>query len=84
MSDNYVSARLWWDGRKGAAKWRGVRVVLTAAPDLGDGAVWTLDYAPELGCRQVQRRSVDRSEAMTDEDVRAADALLVQLTKGLS
>lgn len=80
MSHALYFTRLFWDGRRGVAKLHGRTVALTAAPALPGAAVELLDYAPEVCCREILRAGERRREMTTDE-IRGADALLVELTK---
>lgn len=78
MSDDLYFTRLRWSGsvRRGVAKLHGMRVELTTPPDLGTGAVAELDYAPEMGCREIRRTPVDRWEQMTTDEIGRADEML--------
>lgn len=80
MSHQLYFTRLFWDGRRGIAKLHGRMVALTAAPALPGAAVELIDYAPEVRCCEILRAGERRREMTTDE-IRGADALLVELTK---
>lgn len=66
--------------RGGVARKDGVEVRLTAAPDLGDGPVDRIDYAPGEIAAVMYPRGPWRD--MFDYEVVAAVALLDALTKG--
>ena len=53
MSIAYYLVRLWWDGRRGQARYYGAPVILTACPDIGF-RIDALDYAPAVDCKVVQ------------------------------
>lgn len=79
MSSDLYSTLLRWGGRGGVAKLHGKAVQLEQAPLPCGNRVHTVDYIPEIRLRQIQHRAVDRVTDMTDDEVRAADALLAQL-----
>ena len=76
MSDALYSTRLRWSGGRGAAMLHGRIVPLTAPPVLGGVAVHAVDYTPEIGCVEIQRRACDPRSDMTAAEVAEADALL--------
>ena len=77
MSDALYSTRLrWQEGRGGIAKLYGRSVRFDGPFDLGAGPVHMLDYVPELGMREIRRRSIDTLDVMSDAETAAADALL--------
>ncbi|MBK7024476.1 MAG: hypothetical protein IPH41_13560 [Sulfuritalea sp.] len=80
MNDSYYSTVLRWHGKSGVAKHHGMTITLPAAPDLGDGPVWMLEYRPETGIRRIQLRSIDPPRDMEPAEIVAADALLRRLT----
>ena len=80
MSHALYFTRLFWDGRRGVAKLHGRTVELHAAPAMPGTPVELIDYAPEVCCREILRAGERRREMTTDE-IRGADALLVELTK---
>ncbi len=80
MSHQLYFTRLFWDGRRGVAKLHGSTVELTAAPALPGPPLELIDYAPEVRCCEILRHGERRREMTTDE-IRGADALLVELTK---
>jgi hypothetical protein len=80
MSHALYSTRLYWAGtRGGIAKLHGVLVRLTIEPDLPGVRVVAIDYIPEIGMRSVMPYACAWRD-MTDDEARAADALLVLLT----
>lgn len=80
MNDSYYSTVLRWHGKSGVAKHHGMTITLPAAPDLGDGPVWFVDYRPECGFALVQPRSIDPVRDMLSSEKHAADALLRSIT----
>lgn len=71
--------RLYWDGRRGAARHGDDTRILAEAPVLpGAGEFEEIDYAPEVDVAQVREREGDWRE-MTAAEVAAADALLASL-----
>lgn len=82
MSDLLYSTRLRFCGRCGVAKLRGVSVPIFVAPDLGAGPVHAVDYVPEVRITEIMPRACDARRDMTPEEIEAADALLVELTRG--
>lgn len=82
MSDALHQTRLRWHGRSGAAKLHGVCVRLEYPPVLAGIVVHAIDYVPEYGIREIQRRACDHVEDMTPAEVAAADALLRKLCGG--
>lgn len=79
MSHALYSTRLYWAAtRGGIAKLHGVLVQLLAAPDLPGLRVVAIDYVPEIGMRTVMPYAHPWRD-MTDDEARAADALLVSL-----
>ena len=70
-----------WTGYSGIAKLHGIAVALTKAPNLGSGPVWTMDYRPDFGVRDVRPRSIDPPRDMEPQEIAAADNLLRELTK---
>jgi hypothetical protein len=83
VSDALYSTRLRWDGRHGIAKLHGATVLLHASVDLGQGAVYALDYVPEVHIAEIVPRACDRRRDMTPAEITAADALLVRLLQAL-
>lgn len=80
MSHALYSTRLFWSGSRGIAKLRGREVFLSDAPRLGGPLVLMVDYAPEVRCAEILRYGEARRE-MTADEIRAADHLLVEMTK---
>lgn len=80
MSHALYFTRLFWDGRRGVAKLHGRLVQLGAAPVLPGTAIELIDYAPEVCCCEILRAG-ERRRDMTTDEIRGADALLVELTK---
>ncbi|MBK6790811.1 MAG: hypothetical protein IPG77_25155 [Betaproteobacteria bacterium] len=80
MNDSYYSTVLRWHGKSGVAKHHGMTITLPAAPDLGDGPVWMLEYRPEIGVAQVQPRAIDPPRDMTRFEIAIADSMLRRLT----
>jgi hypothetical protein len=73
--------RLYWDGRRGAARHEDETRILAEAPVLaGAGEFEEIDYAPEVDVAQVREREGDWRE-MTAAEVAAADALLASLSE---
>lgn len=81
MSDALYSTRLRFQAGAGIAKLRGAFVRISRAPDLPGVRVVAIDYVPEIHLAMVQPYA-DAWRDMTADEVRAADALLVELTKG--
>lgn len=80
MSHALYSTRLFWSGRSGFAKLHGRMVQLSAAPVLAGPSILMIDYSPEVRCVEILRYGEARRE-MTRDEIRAADALLKQLTE---
>lgn len=80
MSHALYFTRLFWDGRRGIAKLHGNEVKLSAPPHLPGLEVDAVDYTPEVRVAMVMPRRCGWREMTTDE-IRGADALLVELTK---
>lgn len=81
MSFDLYSTGLRWASGRGMAKLHGRVAPLTEPPLLCGNRVHAVDYVPEIHLREIQHRAVDRVVDMTDDEVRAADALLAQLTQ---
>lgn len=81
MSDDLYLTILRWGGFSGVAKLHGISVPLDRAPNLGSGPVWTMDYRPDFGVRDVRPRSIDATRDMEPQEIAAADNLLKLLTK---
>lgn len=79
MSDALYPTRLRWSNGRGAAMLHGRIVPMTAPPVLGGQAVHAIDYTPEIGCVEIQRRACDPRGDMTAAEVAEADALLRRL-----
>lgn len=80
MTDELYYTRLRFSGKHGIAKMHGITVSLNAGPDLGEGAVWFVDYRPEIGFGRIQPRSIDPQRDMTTDEKHAADDLLRKIT----
>ena len=78
MSSALYATRLWWHGRRGAAKLWGREAPLTAPPAVLGNAVDGLDYVPEIALAQIQPRA-DRWRDTTPQEVAACDRLLREL-----
>ena len=81
MSDDRYYTRLRFSGRHGIAKGHGGRADLYIAPDLGDGPVQAMIYTPEIDEAQVWRNAEAAWDRMTQDEIRAADALIERLCK---
>ncbi len=80
MIADLLPTRLWFAAtRGGAARLDGVEVRLAEAPDLGAGPVDRLDYVPGEIAAVMYPRQPWRD--LTADEIRAAQALLEQLTK---
>lgn len=81
MSIALYRYRLYWDGRRGAARHGDDTRILVEAPVLpGSESLEEIDYAPEVDVAQVREREGDWRE-MTPGEVAAADALLATLSQ---
>ena len=78
MSDLLFSTRLRWDGRHGVAKLRGYSVDLHEAPQILGTPVAEIDYVPEIRAVSIMPKYAGWRE-MTTEEIKAADALLVEI-----
>ena len=81
MSSDLYSTRLLWSSGHGIAKLHGRVLPLQGPPVLCGNALHFVDYVPEIRLREVRHRAVDRITELTDDEVRAADALLSALHK---
>lgn len=79
MSDALYSTRLRWSHGRGVARLHGRSVELIEPPVLGGVAVHQVDYTPEVGCLEVQRRPCDPRAEMTAGEIVDADVLLRRL-----
>lgn len=82
MSDRLHFIRLRWHDGGGIARLHDVTVALDTPPDLGDGPVSELDFAPYLRCWQIRQHAHSEMAEMTRDQVRAARALVVRLCEG--
>ena len=80
MSLELYWTRLTWDGSRGVAKHAGRQVQLSEAPCICGAVVDGVDYAPEVHCYQILPTHGGWRE-MTVDEIRGADALLVDLTR---
>jgi hypothetical protein len=81
MSIALYRLRLYWDGRRGAARNGDDTRILVEPPLLpGAHALEEIDYAPEVDVAQVREREGDWRD-MTPEEVAGADALLASLNR---
>ena len=60
-----MSHLLAWYGNHGVAQRLGHTIKLRAAPDLGEGQVHELEYAPASGVRTVRPRAIDERRDLT-------------------
>jgi len=82
VSDALYSTRLRWHNGRGVARLHGRSISLDAAPDLGAGPVWEMDYTPEVACVEIRSRSCDSVREMTQQEIHAADRLLRRMFGG--
>lgn len=80
MSHDLYSTVLSLGATRGFAKMHGVMAPIGAPLDLLGWRVCEVDYIPEIGRRSI-RFAGERLRDMTDAEVRAADALLRELTQ---
>lgn len=84
MSLALYRTRLYWDGRRGAARSGDDTRILVERPLLRGAAnaaeLEEIDYAPEVDLMQVREHHGDWRQ-MTDDEVLAADALLSELSQ---
>lgn len=82
MSDALYSTRLRWCNGHGVARLHGRSVPLTEAPVLDGRPVHAVDYTPEVGCVEIQRRPCDPRGDMTAGEIADADRLLRRVVGG--
>jgi hypothetical protein len=84
MSIALYQLRLYWDGRRGAARNDNDTRILVECPAMAGAAnahlLEEIDYAPEVDVAQVRERQGDCRE-MTPDEVAAADTLLASLNE---
>ncbi|HEX6707486.1 MAG TPA: hypothetical protein VF169_22195 [Albitalea sp.] len=84
MSIALYQIRLYWDGRRGAARNGDDTHILVEAPHLpgtdSAGTLEEIDYAPEVDVAQVREREGDWRE-MTADEVAGAEVLLASLRR---
>jgi hypothetical protein len=84
MSIALYRLRLYWDGRRGAARNGDDTLILFETPRLPGAQradeLAEIDYAPEVDVAQVREREGDWRE-MTPDEVAAAEALLASLSR---
>jgi len=80
MSHALYSTVLMWSVTRGFAKLHGVMAAVGAPLDLLGRRVAEIDYIPEIG-RKTILFAGEALRDMSDAEVRAADALLLELTK---
>ena len=76
MSDDLYPTILRWAGYVGVAKLTGRRVELQQAPRLSGGVVWTIDYRPEIGVREIQMRATEPRRDMLPHEIEDAERYL--------
>lgn len=82
MSDALHFIRLRWHDGHGLAKLHDREVLLTEPPDLGDGQVYEVDFAPYLRCWELRQHPWSDKGEMSDQQMRAARRLIEQLCGG--
>ena len=80
MSHALYSTVLMWSVTRGFAKLHGVLAAIRAPLDLLGRRVCEIDYIPEIGRRSILFAGEPLRD-MTGDEVRAADALLIELTQ---
>jgi hypothetical protein len=81
VSIELYQTRLYWDGARGAAKDRGVTIVLHAPPvlpGLAGLAIEMIDFAPYVVAEIMPAREGRR--LMTRQEIEAVEALLREVT----
>jgi hypothetical protein len=81
MNDSYYWTILRYHNGVGIAKMHGNTITLANPPDLGSGPVHLVRYIPEIDVQEVSMHNEDRPRRMTDDEEKAADALLRRLTR---
>ena len=80
MSDDLYYTILRWADGAGIVKAQGMKITLTAGPDLGKGPVHFVAYRPVLGRGEVQTHPSEPRRLMDDAEVRVATDLIRDMT----